>query len=187
MTWTKEDIKALLVATQEAGPLGKVVKTGQVENRKIVYKMLQAMFQRQTADEQCADTTKHVNKMGFNGSDARVLSDIAKKSQQYQNLTIRQAAYVAKKLMKYAGQLEQIAKGNVKPVVQAATPEIVQGTPTVVLCKQCHKAPVCGDSTGYCGGCSDVYWSNEAAKHEAALEAQAYLFEIGLQTNIYRN
>src|ERR1019366_9001622 len=74
-----------------------------------VYKMLQKLFERQTVDEQSAEFTKYVNGRGFNGADANVLSDIAKKSIQYQNLTVKQAALVARRLKKYAGQLEEIA------------------------------------------------------------------------------
>jgi hypothetical protein len=101
MTWTPDVIKGILAA-----PSGK---TGRVENRRIIYRMLQRMYERQTYDEQCDHTTKHSNGMGFNYMDADVLSDIAQRSQQYGNLTIGQAQLVANKLRKYVMQLHDIA------------------------------------------------------------------------------
>ncbi len=76
---------------------------------KIIWRMLQALYSRQTSQEQSMQATVENNGMGFNGFDATFLSDVAEKSQQYKNLTPRQAAVVAKKLKKYIRQLVEIA------------------------------------------------------------------------------
>jgi hypothetical protein len=95
MTWTKDDIlKRLEAETPDA---------------RLVYRALQALYARQTADEQATLNTSHRNGMGFNGFDAPLLSDIAQKSQRYGGLTPKQTALVAKKLRRYAGQLAAIA------------------------------------------------------------------------------
>lgn len=84
-------------------------KTGDKENRYLIYRMLQAMYERQTMDEQASGFTKHWNNVGFNGVDAPLLSEVAERSKQYKNLTVKQAFMVAKRLKKYAGQLAGIA------------------------------------------------------------------------------
>jgi hypothetical protein len=98
MALDKAQIKAIL--TEQAG--------GRNHNKPIVYRMLQAMFQRQTADEQAAHSTHHSNGRGFNGRDAEFLSDVAAKSQKWKGLTDGQAKYVAKSLIKYSRQIAEI-------------------------------------------------------------------------------
>jgi hypothetical protein len=97
-TWTKEEILALL----ERGGA----------KAEITYRALQAIYKRQTSDEQQADTTKHHNKVGFNGPDAYILSRIAKNSLSYGHLTVRQNNFVLTRIKKYAGQLVAIANGG---------------------------------------------------------------------------
>lgn len=127
---TKAEIRAILI-----NPAGV---TGRHQNRYLVYRMLQAMFDRQTADEQASDDTKHVNGVGFNGVDAPLLSDVAKRSKQYNNLTIKQAAMVARRLTKYTGQLEaiaaakQIAKAAEQVPAVPVEPVVPKGTLLVV-------------------------------------------------------
>lgn len=101
MNWTKEEIVAVL-----ANPEGQ---TGKHKNRYLVYRMLQALYQRQTSTEQEAELTIEHNGVGFNGVDADFLSSVAKNSLKYQGLTEKQAAFVAKRLKKYAKQLAGIA------------------------------------------------------------------------------
>jgi hypothetical protein len=71
--------------------------------------MLQAMYRRQTEDEQSENQTFFLNGVGFNGVDAPILSEIAEHSKPYRNLTVKQAALVGKRLQKYIGQLMAIA------------------------------------------------------------------------------
>jgi SNF2-related domain len=125
---TAEGIKSVLDA-----PLGK---TGDLDNRKIIYRMLQAMYARQTSDEQNSQTTSHVNKIGFNKFDADFLSDVAIKTKNGEPFTDGRVTAVAKSLQKYIGQLVSIATQNnskenatvqnEKPVVDAAAATIDQ-------------------------------------------------------------
>lgn len=88
---------------------------------KIIWKMLQAMYNRQTSLEKNIQATVEDNGIGFNGLDSRWLSEVAVNSKGYKNLTQAQAKAVAKKLKKYIKQLVQIA--NEKQPEKAPLPK----------------------------------------------------------------
>lgn len=67
------------------------------------------IYANQTADEQSSEDTKHLNGIGFTGSDANLLSSFAKQVERGRNLSDKQMFYVFKKMPKYAGQLEREA------------------------------------------------------------------------------
>ena len=90
--WNKEQIKAALAA-----------------NDGFVCRALVQMFNRQTADEQEAKITCHENGIGFNGLDAEFLSSLAVQYIKRGTLSPKQISYARKGLMKYAGQIAQIA------------------------------------------------------------------------------
>jgi hypothetical protein len=118
--WTAVRISDILEHSEATTTLesGKVVK-----NSLIIYRFLQRMFERQTADEQEQFHTSHDNGVGFAAGDARLLSDIATTSKRFNDnyrekynhinvdgLTVRQAKYVASRLKKYVHtQLVDIA------------------------------------------------------------------------------
>ena len=110
--FTIDRIKAVL-----DNPLGSTEGVG---NKRIIYRMLQAMYSRQTADEQTGEHTKYQNQIGFNKIDVGFLSSVAKNSQKYGQLTDKQAMAVAKSLKKYAKQLAEISaeKRFGEPVVK---------------------------------------------------------------------
>jgi hypothetical protein len=70
-----------------------------------------AIFNKQTQDEQAAETTSQKNGVGFNGSDAEFLSSLAKQFQKKGTLSPRQIEFARKKMLKYSGQLTSIANG----------------------------------------------------------------------------
>ncbi len=70
-----------------------------------------AIFNRQTADEQQAERTEIHNKMGFNSSDAEILTSFAKQWQQKEWLSDKQMGIIRRKLPKYSAQLARIARG----------------------------------------------------------------------------
>ena len=76
---------------------------------KIIWKMLQGMYARQTSLEKTMDASLADNEMGFDSYDAHFLSSVARNSKSYKNLTPRQAKSVAKSLKKYTRQLVEIA------------------------------------------------------------------------------
>jgi hypothetical protein len=102
--WSREDIAELLNISDLA-----------------VAKAVVAIYHRQTADEKDAQTTKHRNGVGFNGVDAILLSSFARqvigwqkgRSQYPGPLGPRQVSLARKKIVKYAGQLAEIANARV--------------------------------------------------------------------------
>ena len=106
MTWTKESIKIIL-----ANPFGK---TDGLCNSNIIGRMLLALLDQQTAQEKDHHATKVTNGVGFNKFDADILTGISNWYKRNQFLTDRQLRIVARKLVKYAGQLEHIAELNRK-------------------------------------------------------------------------
>jgi len=100
--WTKEEIQENL-------------KTKDVW----VIKGILAIFDKQTADEQTAETTTHRNNIGFSGADARIMSSFAKQIQSHDKtkfhtpLSQKQIVVARKKIMKYAGQLAKIANKEI--------------------------------------------------------------------------
>lgn len=89
--WDKAAIQALLDRNDDA-----------------VAKAVLTIFARQTAAEQASRQTIEHNGVGFSGTDAEFLSDIAKKLPLYNNrMTPRQIAKVRPKMKKYWRQLLQ--------------------------------------------------------------------------------
>ena len=72
------------------------------------------IYERQTADEQQDGETRHNNKVGFSGPDAYILSEFARWLKSGKHLSRKQLALAQKRIGKYAGQLLQIARTNVK-------------------------------------------------------------------------
>jgi hypothetical protein len=86
-----------------------------------VVRGLKAIFARQTADEQSDGTTRHRNARGFAANDAEILSDIAKKLPRYHDrMTVRQTAFVRKRLKRYWRQLLEEVELAGRPVIWPA-------------------------------------------------------------------
>jgi len=66
------------------------------------------LYERQTADEQQSENTRHWNAVGFNGTDAGILSSFAKQLMKGWTLSDKQMAIVYKKVPKYARQITEI-------------------------------------------------------------------------------
>jgi hypothetical protein len=90
----------------------KILNLIETGNRIILYKMLRALYDRQTWTERAAQTTADHNRMGFNAFDAPFLSSVAEQAERYKTLTPGQAGPVARRLRKYAAQLAEIANQN---------------------------------------------------------------------------
>jgi len=93
--WTVEDMKILLRHSDVA-----------------LEKSILQIFARQTADEQSSETTRHHNKVGFNGVDATFLSSLAKQLQNGKHLSDRQKHYARNKMTKYSKQLVSCMTGE---------------------------------------------------------------------------
>ena len=105
--WTKEDVQELIRSNDAA-----------------VARAILALYARQTADEQRAETTRHHNGVGFNGRDAAFLSSVAKALPRWNNhMTPRQLAAARKMLPKYWRQLCEIA--NEKEAQKASVADVI--------------------------------------------------------------
>lgn len=95
MTHTKESIQELLAT-----------------NDKAVCRAVVAIYKRQTASEQRAKDTQVENGIGFNAADARYLSAVAEEIIAWEYLTPKNLFDSRQRIMKYSGQLLQIAAEN---------------------------------------------------------------------------
>ncbi len=92
--WTTEEIRSKL----------------QEGNRTWVEHAVKAIYTiNQTSDEKAIQDTKHRNGIGFNGSDAFILSSFAEQIIKGRHLSVKQFAIAHKKIVKYAKQLTTIA------------------------------------------------------------------------------
>ena len=90
--WTIEEIRELLKESDNA-----------------VARAIVAIYNRQTEDEQITKETSVSNGVGFSGVDANFLSSLAQFYQAKGFLSVGQLKYGRKAIMKYAGQLTEIA------------------------------------------------------------------------------
>lgn len=90
--WTREEIKDVLSRHDDQ-----------------VGKALVKLYEMQTPDEQTDHTTRCKNGAGFNGVDAQILSSFAEFYMARHYLSPKQLVIARKKIMKYVGQLTDIA------------------------------------------------------------------------------
>lgn len=67
------------------------------------------IYERQTADEQESQTTRHHNKVGFSGADAELLSSYSSQVLKGRTMSEAQMRYIHRLMPKYARQLETIS------------------------------------------------------------------------------
>ena len=115
--------------------MAKVYTVDEIKNKlstndKWLVRGLLAIYAKQTADERAAEVTQHQNGVGFNGTDANILSSFAKQVLQWQAtenpryqvpLSPKQFALLRRKMNKYAAQLVRIAEAN-NPVEDLTPP-----------------------------------------------------------------
>lgn len=90
--WNRENIKELLLT-----------------NNRAVAKAILTLYNLQEEDEKLGGVTLHHNNVGFGAVDARYLGNVAKKIMNDNPLTEKEF-YIAKlKIIKYSGQLADIA------------------------------------------------------------------------------
>ena len=94
--WTIEEIRELLK-----------------ESDKAVERAILLIYNRQTPDEQSSKETLASNGVGYNGFDANFMSSLAQFYQVEGRLSAGQLKYGRKAIMKYAGQLVDIANNRV--------------------------------------------------------------------------
>lgn len=77
-----------------------------------VCKAIVKIYEYQTADERVCHETKENNGVGFNGADAPIMSSFAEFYMKRGFLSPKQLMIARKKIMKYAGQLANIANAE---------------------------------------------------------------------------
>ena len=97
------------------------------KNERWAIRAMMAIYANQTNDEQAEDTTNHLNGIGFNGTDAYILSQFAKSYQSYGRLTPKMMAIVHRKMPKYAGQLIKLAGDGVAKALDRLEPSREDG------------------------------------------------------------
>ena len=90
--WNKEEIKYLIET-----------------NDKVLISSLLQVYNSQTIDEQCTKETAERNGVGFNASDAYILSSFAEWYKSHEYLSPKQIAIARKKMIKYSGQVTKLA------------------------------------------------------------------------------
>ena len=97
MSYTKEQVKDLLATDLKWMERGVIV-----------------LYERQTEDEQKSGQTQVYNNRGFNGTDSRYMTWVAKWLLEHKShhLNEKHRAKVAKSLPKYWGQIMEIIKSN---------------------------------------------------------------------------
>jgi hypothetical protein len=93
--WTKEQMKEFVL-----------------NNDKVLYGALLALYDCQTVDEQSVGYTQDHNNMGFNAIDSDFLSSVAESLKKYGRLTDKQKLVTRKKLVKYMGQITNLANAK---------------------------------------------------------------------------
>ena len=94
--WDKDEIKAVL-GRSDVFVTRSVVK----------------MLERQTSDEARGGYTHEANSVGFSAFDAEFLTSIANQIIDGRNLSVKQIASARKSMLRYAGQITDIANVNV--------------------------------------------------------------------------
>lgn len=94
---------------------GKTYTKAQIKEKlttdnKWLYRGILAIYACQTAEEQASHETTVDNGIGFNGSDAEMLSSYAEQIKARGFLTPKQLEWARKKMTKYAGQLMRVSQ-----------------------------------------------------------------------------
>jgi hypothetical protein len=103
--------------TPQAWDKARIISLIETADRMILYRMLRALYARQTWLEQAAQVTNTHNGVGLTAFDAEFLSSVAEQASKYKTLTECQAAVVRRRLRKYARQLAEIANENIQKMM----------------------------------------------------------------------
>ena len=99
----------------------QMIKDNLAVNDKWVVRAVLVIYANQTANEQCTETTREENGIGFNGTDAQILSSFAKQIIEFEAgrtrfmtpLSRNQMVLARRKITKYAGQLLKAVQAKV--------------------------------------------------------------------------
>ena len=103
----------------------EIIREKLATNDAWLIRAVMAIFEKQTAQEQTSEETRENNGVGFNGTDAAILSSFAKFYAARGFLSPKQLAIARRKMPKYAGQLLTIAQAKAKAKTRQAECERV--------------------------------------------------------------
>ena len=89
------------------------IKANLQVSKKWVERAVVAIYNKQTEDEKVTEATKKSNGVGYNQVDAKFMSSLAEGIKKYGGLTPKQLVHARKKIIKYGGQLNRIANGEI--------------------------------------------------------------------------
>lgn len=101
-----------MVTFKSINEIQNAIRAKITSNSEAAIKAMMKIYANQTEDEQDAEATRHRNNVGFNGTDAEILSSFSKQYQKRGFLSPKQNAILMKKIGKYAGQLTKQAIAN---------------------------------------------------------------------------
>jgi hypothetical protein len=104
-------IKELIAALQGLNPEA-IVQISSSDNANFIGNVVDIVaFESvpDAADEKAVESTQHNNNVGFNGADSTILTRIAKFGKARGYLSPKQARLCARRMVKYSGQLEELA------------------------------------------------------------------------------
>ena len=120
-------------------------QTISLKTREAVTRYLLIIWANQTDDEQTDQTTKHRNGMGFSGltGSNHFVVELCKRAEAGQTLSGKQAVVIAKKIVRYSGQIAAGASAPVAPIEP-----MTAITTTILVRKVCENGIETTDSTG---------------------------------------
>lgn len=100
------------IKTVKFGEAKSIVRNMLLTNNEWLIRGMIALYNRQTEDEKRAQDTKYLNRRGFNSADSTLLTSFAQQWLSRNWLSDKQMTRLRGKMLKYAGQLAKIARGE---------------------------------------------------------------------------
>ena len=103
----------------------KFLKEELSSNRAWALRALVRIYDFQTADEKISGGTYYINNVGFTGADGEFLTSLAKQWKEKNFLTVKQMAFVYKKMPKYWNQIWGISNQQaIINIIESKTTEV---------------------------------------------------------------
>jgi hypothetical protein len=103
----------------------KFLKEELSTNRAWALRALVRIYDFQTADEKISGDTYYINNVGFTGADGEFLTSLAKQWKEKNFLTVKQMAFVYKKMPKYWNQIWSISdQGKIINIIESKVTEV---------------------------------------------------------------
>lgn len=108
---TEDEVKAIILNCPKIKHRVQALRDSIAASEGVAIWALQFVYDRQTEYEKNVLQTAELNKVGFNGVDAEILSSFCMQWEKRKSLSDKQMALVLKKMPKYSVQIEKILRG----------------------------------------------------------------------------